>query len=231
RRSSLLALLLLSCGVPRSQQTDPPPPNLLSQPQHARWREQAPAVYRAAFETSRGRFVIEVQREWSPIGADHFYNLVRNGYYNDARFHRVLPNYIVQWGLHGDPAINRIWRARKILDDAGPQKQSNTRGTIGYAMTGPNDRATQVYINLADNSRNDGQGLNPFGRIIEGMAVVDSLYNGYGPNSGNGVRQGQQGPIEEGGNAYLQREFPNLDFIKRARVERRGGDSQEHASR
>ena len=210
-------LMLLAVSAELQAQGDPPA-NILSQPEHARWKDKAPATYLAAFETSKGRFVIEVVRDWSPNGADHFYNLVRNGYYNDGRFHRVLPNYIVQWGLHGDPAINRIWRARKIQDDPGPQKQSNVRGTIGFAMVGPNDRATQVYINLSDNARNDGQGLVPFGRIVEGMTVVDSLYNGYGPNSGNGVRQGQQGPIEEGGNAYLDRMFPKLDRIKRASI-------------
>src|SRR5688500_12661355 len=212
-RSFVIGVAFLALAAPLfAQQT------LLLQPDHPAWREKAPEIFHTVFETSRGTFIIEVQRSWAPNGADRFYNLVRNGYYNDARFHRVLPNYIVQWGLHGDPAINRIWRARKIMDDPGPQKQSNTRGTIAYAMTGPNDRATQVYINLADNSRNDGQGLNPFGRIIEGMAVVDSLYSGYGPNSGDGVRQGKQGPIEAGGNAYLAREFPKLDVIVRAHI-------------
>jgi cyclophilin family peptidyl-prolyl cis-trans isomerase len=209
--------LVLACAS-SGRNSDTPPEDILRQPEHARWSERAPDLYRAAFETSRGRFVIEVHRDWAPIGADHFYNLVRMGYYDDTRFHRVLPNYIVQWGLHGDPAINRIWSARKIEDDPWEQKQSNTRATIGYAMTGPNDRATQVYINLRDNSRNDGQGLVPFGAIVEGMEVVDSLYNGYGANSGDGVRQGKQGPIVEGGNAYLQKEFPKLDYIRRARI-------------
>ncbi len=214
----LVGVVLLSSCAPLSPQGSGPPQDILKQPDHARWQEKAPAVYLAAFETSRGRFVVEVHREWSPNGADHFYNLVRNGYYNDGRFHRVLPNYIAQWGLHGDPAINRIWRARKIQDDSGAQKQSNSRATIAFAMAGPNDRATQIYINLGDNSRNDGQGLNPFGRVIQGMEVVDSLFSGYGSNSGDGVRQGKQGPIEEGGNAYLDREYPRLDRILRAHI-------------
>jgi len=192
--------------------------DLLLDPDHPAWSERAPDVYHAVFETSRGNFVIEVHRAWAPRGADRFYNLVRHGYYDDGRFHRVLPNYIVQWGIHADPRINRIWRERKIPDDSVPQLNSNTRGFIGFAMAGPNDRATQVYINLSDNSRNDGQGLIPFGLVVEGMAVVDSLYSGYGSASGDGVRQGRQRPLEEGGNEYLKREFPKLDYIIRARI-------------
>lgn len=211
----LLLLLLIAPAALTAQAGDDARPILL-QPDHPRWQEPAPERYRAVFETSRGRFIIEVERAWSPNGADHFFNLVRNGYYDDCRFHRVLPNYIVQWGIHGDSAVNRIWRDRKIPDDTIPQLNSNTRGFIGFAMTGPNDRATQVYINLRDNSRNDGQGLIPFGRVVEGMSVVDSLYSGYGPNSGNGVRQGQQGPLEAGGNAYMQQHYPKLDYIRRA---------------
>ena len=214
----LLLLAALAWPACADAQNNTPPQDILMQPEHSRWSERSPDRYHAAFETSRGRFVIEVHRAWSPLGADRFYNLVRNGYYDDARFHRVLPNYIVQWGIHGDPRINRIWRDRKIPDDSVPQLNSNTRGFIGFAMTGPNDRATQVYINLRDNSRNDGQGLVPFGRVIEGMTVVDSLYSGYGPNSGDGVRQGKQRPLEEGGNAYLQQHFPRLDYIIRARI-------------
>lgn len=216
----ILIAALMAPGALHAQtaQTAQASPEVLTQPGHARWRERAPERYTAAFETSKGRFVIEVHRAWSPNGADRFYNLVRNAYYDQARFHRVLPNYIVQWGIHGDPHIQRIWRNQKIQDDSVPQLNSNTRGFIGFAMTGPNDRGTQVYINLQDNSRNDGQGLIPFGRVIEGMDVVDSLYSGYGPNSGDGVRQGKQGPLEEGGNAYMQREFPLLDWIVRARI-------------
>src|SRR5690606_27160403 len=143
-------------------------------------------VYVAEFETSRGRFAIEVPREWAPAGADRFYNLVRNGYYDDGRFHRVLPGYIVQWGVHGDPSIYRLWRERYIPAD--PLKRSNVRGTIGFAMTEPHLRTTQVYINLADNSRNDPEGLAPFGRVLEGMEVVDALYAEYGERAGGGLR-------------------------------------------
>ncbi|MGH7448304.1 MAG: peptidylprolyl isomerase [Longimicrobiales bacterium] len=198
------------------RQSDAVHHDILLQPAHPPWQEQAPAQYRAEFETSRGRFVIEVQREWSPHGADRFYNLVRNGYYDGGRFHRVLPGYIVQWGVHGDPVVNSIWKTQFIPDDS--VRQSNTRGFIGFAMTGPNLRATQVYINTADNSRNDAQGFSPFGRVIEGMDVVDSLYAGYGEDSGGGLRGGRQGPLEQGGNAYLAREYPELDYIIRARI-------------
>ena len=192
-------------------------PEILRKPDDPRWQQQAPASYRAQFETSRGNFVIEVTREWAPHGADHFYNLVRNGYYDGAKFHRVLPGYIVQWGIHGEPAINNIWKSRYIPVD--PEKQKNVRGTIGFAMVTPDKRTTQVYINTADNTRNDGQGFALFGRVIEGMSVVDSLYGGYGAASGSGLRSGQQGPLEQGGNAYLREKFPRLDSIFRARVQ------------
>jgi cyclophilin family peptidyl-prolyl cis-trans isomerase len=223
RRSKHRSIFLLIAAATLSgcaAAQEAPPADILHNPAHARWSAKAPAVYDAVFETTRGRFVIEVHRDWSPLGADHFYNLVRNGYYNDTYFHRVLPNYIVQWGLHGDPVVTKIWAARPIGDDS--VKQSNTRGFIGFAMTGPNTRTTQVYINLADNSRNDVQGFSPFGVVREGMAtVVDSIYSGYGPNSGDGVRQGKQGPLVEGGNAYISREYPKLDRTIRAYVVKR----------
>jgi cyclophilin family peptidyl-prolyl cis-trans isomerase len=189
---------------------------LLLDPTDARWNEAAPAVYVAEFGTSRGVFAIEVRRDWAPLGADRFYHLVRNGYFDEGRFHRVLPGYIAQWGLHGNPEVYRAWKEQYFADD--PVRESNTRGAIGFAMTGPNLRSVQVYINLADNSRNDTIGFAPFGRVIEGMEVVDSLYSGYGENSGGGLRGGKQGPLEEGGNAYLAREYPKLDFIRWARI-------------
>ena len=188
----------------------------LRRPDDPRWAEAAPARYVAEFETTRGSFAIEVSRDWAPYGADRFYNLVRNGYFNEGRFHRVLAGYIAQWGVHGDPAIYRAWKDRYIPSD--PPKQSNVRGTIGFAMTSPEKRATQVYINLADNSRNDPQGFAPFGRVIEGMAVVDSLYSGYGEAAGGGLRAGKQGPLAQGGNAWLGRGYPKLDWIIRARI-------------
>lgn len=195
------------------------PPAILLSPLDARWSEAAPESFRAVFETTKGTFVIDVQRAWAPIGVDRFYNLVRHGFYDGVRFNRVIEGFIVQWGLSGFPEVTRIWKNRPIPDD--PVRQSNERGTIAYAMTGPDTRTTQVYISLDDNSRLDAQGFAPFGRIIEGMDVVDSIYSGYGENAGGGVRAGNQGPIEEEGNAWLDREFPLLDHIVRARIETR----------
>ena len=191
---------------------------LLLEPDHPAWSEPAPDVFLAVFETSRGTFTIEVHRAWSPHGADHFHNLVRHGYYDGIRFNRVVAGFIAQWGLSGYPEVTRIWKGRPIPDD--PVVESNVRGTIAFAMTGPDTRTTQVYINVVDNTRLDAQGFSPFGRVIEGLAVVDSLYSGYGENAGGGIRAGRQGPIETGGNHYLAREYPKLDSIVRAYIRR-----------
>lgn len=186
-------------------------------PAHPEWRRPAPDVSHLRFETTKGTFVLELIREWGPIGADRLYNLARLGYYDDTRFHRVNPNYIVQFGLHGDPAVNAAWRDRYLADD--PPRSTNTRGTFAFAMKGqPDTRNTQIYINLADNPRSDAEAFTILGRVIEGMAVLDSLYSGYGERSGSGVRQGRQGPLETGGNAYMDREFPLLDHIRRVTV-------------
>jgi homoserine O-acetyltransferase len=183
------------------------------------WREAAPSVYRARVETSRGPFVMEVHRVWAPIGADRLYNLIRAGYYDDSRFTRVVPGFIVQFGIARDSAINATWVSRSFADD--PPRQSNTRGTFAFAMTGPNARTTQIYINLIDNSaRLDSQNFAPLGRVVGGMSVVDSLYGGYGENSGGGMRAGKQGPLLNGGNGYVDREFPKLDRLVRITVER-----------
>ena len=190
---------------------------ILFDPTHSAWREEAPDSFRARFETSKGTFIIEVHRAWAPIGADRFYNLLRHGFYDDQRFSRVVPGFIAQWGLSGDPEVTRAWRGQTIPDD--PVVESNTKGTIAYAMTGPNTRLTQVYISLVDNSRLDEQGFAPFGRVVEGMEVVDSLYDGYGEEAGGGMRAGNQGPLEEGGTAYLLANYPELDYINRAFVE------------
>jgi homoserine O-acetyltransferase len=190
---------------------------LLLNPAHASWSERAPDVYRARFETNKGNFVVEVERAWAPLGADRFYNLVRFGFYDDQRIFRVLANYIVQWGLSGDPAITAAWKGRTFPDD--PPKESNVRGTIGFSSLVPKDtRLTQVYVNYRDNSRNDTTGVVPFGRIIQGMEVLDSLYSGYGSRSGGGMRQGEQDSLLIQGNAYLDRAFPLLDRLIRARI-------------
>ncbi len=190
----------------------------LLDPASAFWREHAPTVYRARVETSRGAFVMEVQRALAPLGADRFYNLIRAGYYDDSRFTRVVPGFIVQFGIARDSAVNAMWSARSFPDDS--VKTSNTRGTFGFAMTGPNARTTQIYISLVDNTRLDAQGFSPLGRVVEGMPVVDSLYGGYGETSGGGVRAGKQGPLLNGGNAYIDREYPKLDRFIRITVDR-----------
>ncbi len=187
-------------------------------PASASWSEHAPTVYRARVETSRGAFVMEVQRALAPLGADRFYNLIRAGYYDDSRFTRVVPGFIVQFGIARDSALNAMWSARSFPDDS--VKTSNTRGTFGFAMTGPNARTTQIYISLVDNTRLDAQGFSPLGRVVEGMSVVDSLYGGYGENSGGGVRAGKQGPLLNGGNLYIDREYPKLDRLIRITVDR-----------
>jgi cyclophilin family peptidyl-prolyl cis-trans isomerase len=191
----------------------------LTHPDNPYWTQTAPAVFRVRFETSKGEFVIEAHHTWAPLGVDRFYNLVRAGYFDDSRFFRVREGYIVQFGIAGDPNVAAIWRNQAIKDD--PPTQSNIRGTVAYAMTGPDTRTTQLYINLGDNLRLDSQGFVPIGRVTSGMEVVDRLYSGYGETAGGGMRGGNQGKIFEGGNAYLDSAFPRLDKLMRARIDLR----------
>lgn len=175
----------------------------------------APPTFRAKFETSKGNFVVEVNRDWAPHGADRFYYLVRNGFFDDTRFFRVMDNFMVQFGLSGDPKVSTVWRSAFVADDS--VKQSNRRGYLTYAKAGPNTRSTQVFINYRDNAALDAQGFAPFGRVVEGMEVVDSLNKEYGdaPPGGRGPLQMR---IRNEGNAYLDQEFPRLDKIIRASV-------------
>jgi cyclophilin family peptidyl-prolyl cis-trans isomerase len=177
---------------------------------------RAPEVFRVRFETTQGAFVVEAHREWAPQGADRFHALVASGFFDGSRFFRVVSGFIAQFGVAGDPRVTAAWKDRTIPDD--PVRRSNTRGTIAYAMTGPNTRATQLYINLADNSRLDAQGFAPIGRVTSGMEVVDRLYAGYGEGAGGGMRGGKQGKMLEGGNAWLDANFPKLDHLLRARL-------------
>lgn len=178
---------------------------------------RSPDLYRVKFETTAGNFVIEVHREWSPHGADRFYELVRDGYYNDSRFFRVVPGRWAQFGISGNPQTAAKWRHRTIPDD--PLIEHNTASFIGFANTGPNTRSTQVYINTGDNTRNDKEnGFAPFGQVTEGMDTVEKLYSGYGEQAGGGMRAGHQDAMFTGGNAYLDREFPKLDKLIRASV-------------
>lgn len=174
--------------------------------------EKAPAVYKVKLDTSAGPVEIEVHRDWAPLGADRFYNLVKNGFYDGVRFFRVISGFMAQGGMHGDPAIQKIWGRNNFPDD--PVKQSNKRGFVTFAKTGaPNSRSTQIFINYADNSNLDSQGFAPFGQVVSGMEAVDKFYS-YG-------RQNvpDQGQITAEGNAYLQKEYPKLDYIKKATIE------------
>jgi len=179
-------------------------------------RETAPATFKARFETSKGAFVVDVTREWAPNGADRFYNLVKNGFYDGVRFFRVLDGFMAQFGINGDPKISAAWRDARIQDD--PVRQSNKRGFITYAMAGPNTRTSQLFINYGDNSSLDRQNFSPFGQVSSaGMSVVDALYNGYGEGAPRG--QGpDQGRVQSEGNAYLAKNFPRLDFVKKATI-------------
>jgi peptidyl-prolyl cis-trans isomerase A (cyclophilin A) len=175
----------------------------------------APETFKAQFDTTKGKFTVEVTRSLSPNGADRFYNLVRSGFFTDVEFFRVIPGFMCQFGIHGDPAISAKWRDANIADD--PVKGSNTRGTITFATAGPGTRTTQLFINFADNTGLDGQGFSPFGKVVEGMDVVDKINGEYGEGApgGNGPDQGR---IQMEGNAYLKKDFPNLDYIKSATI-------------
>jgi cyclophilin family peptidyl-prolyl cis-trans isomerase len=181
----------------------------------AQLTEKAPDTYKASFDTSKGAFVVEVHREWAPNGADRFYNLVKNGFFDEIRFFRVLDNFMAQFGINGDPAIQSVWRGASLKDD--PVKQSNKRGFITFATAGPNTRTTQVFINYKDNSSLDSQGFAPFGQVTSGMDVVDKLYKDYGEGAPRG-RGPEQGRVQQEGNAYLTKEFPKLDYIKTATI-------------
>jgi peptidyl-prolyl cis-trans isomerase A (cyclophilin A) len=175
----------------------------------------APAVYDVTFTTTRGPFVIEVHRDWAPLGADRFYDLARHGFYNGAAFFRVLTGFVMQWGLSPDPKINAAWENANIQDD--PVKQSNVRGFLTFATSGPNTRTTQVFINYGDNARLDTMGFAPFGQVVRGMEIVDSLYAGYGEGAPHGKGPSQK-RIQKEGAAYLTASYPKLDKIVATKV-------------
>jgi peptidyl-prolyl cis-trans isomerase A (cyclophilin A) len=177
----------------------------------AQLTETAPATFKAAFDTSAGKFVVEVHRDWAPKGADRFYNLVKNGFFDDTRFFRVVPNFMVQFGLNGDPAIQSVWRTANLTDD--PVKESNKAGYVTFATAGPGTRTTQVFINFKDNAGLDRQGFAPFGKVASGMDVVEKINAEYG-------EQPNQGSIQSQGNTYLKAKFPKLDYIKKATIEK-----------
>ncbi|HSW49538.1 MAG TPA: peptidylprolyl isomerase [Bryobacteraceae bacterium] len=198
------AMFLTACGGDR------PAEPAKTAPKHA------PDTYQVAFETSKGVFVVQVIRDWAPRGADRFYELVFMKFYDGARFYRVVPRFVVQFGLKGVPAADRHWSTMYIPDD--PVTQNNARGTLSFAMAGAATRTTQVFINLQDNFRLDTMGFAPFGEVVSGMDVVDQLFKGYGdaPPSGAGPEQSR---IREEGNEYLERSFPRLDYIKTGTIQ------------
>ena len=210
---ALCAAAIATFGATPASAPGVPNPRLMNPEQ---LNETAPASYRARFTTSKGDFVVEVTRAWAPHGADRFYNLVKNGYYDDGRFFRVVYGFMVQFGINGDPALNAVWRDARIPDDLG--QQSNKRGFVTFATAGTNTRTTQVFINTVDRNTNlDDKGFVPFGQVVEGMQVVDKLFSGYGEAAPQGHGP-DQNRLQKEGNAYLARYFPKLDYIKKAAI-------------
>jgi len=201
--AALLALIASCAAADHAQQPGP--------------ARRAPDAFHVRLDTTRGAIVLELQRAWAPYGVDRFYELVRAGYYDDTAVFRIRPGVFAQFGIHGDPATSRPWRSRTIPDD--PRVLSNTRGAVAFAFKDPGGRTTQVFINLRDNrAAFDAEPFVPFARVVDGMAVADALYGGYGERAGGGIRAGKQDPVFDGGNAYLRREFPDLDYIRHATV-------------
>ncbi|HEY1790136.1 MAG TPA: peptidylprolyl isomerase [Verrucomicrobiae bacterium] len=176
---------------------------------------QAPDSFKAVFNTTKGSFTIEVTRSLAPNGADRFYNLAKSGFFTDIAFFRVIPGFMCQFGIHGDPAVSAKWRDANIQDD--PVKGSNTRGAITFATAGPNTRTTQLFINFGDNTGLDAQGFAPFGKVVDGMTVVDKINGEYGEGAPSGAGP-DQGRVQSEGNAYLKKDFPHLDYIKSVTV-------------
>jgi peptidyl-prolyl cis-trans isomerase A (cyclophilin A) len=213
-RLSGIALVLVAAACdkpappPADTATAAPPPAPAPTP-----TVTAPAEFKVRLETSKGPIVIQLHRDWSPNGVDRFFQLVEEGYYSDVRFFRVVPGFVVQFGMHGDSATNAKWSAQQIQDD--PVKQTNKRGTVTFAKAmSPNSRTTQIFINLTDNAASlDPQGFAPIGTVVEGMSVIDGLYSGYGDEPTY-----KQGEIAAGGNAFLKASYPKLDFIRSAKV-------------
>lgn len=224
KKAILTVIAIILCVSPLAAQTAPKrvpartarpaaaQPSLLNP---ASLKAKAPEVWKAKFTTTKGDVVIEVTRAWAPLGVDRFYNLVKNHYYDGATFFRVLPGFVAQFGISARPAVSKVWTNAKIPDD--PVTQSNLSGYLTFATAGPNTRTTQIFINLADNTRLDGMGFAPFAKIVEGMDVVEQFYTGYGEGAprGNGPDQGR---LTDEGKAYIDKNFPLLDSIKTAVV-------------
>ncbi len=210
--AALLLLALVGCsslwgGISRMSPQDQDQKKQLPGPEEA--TETAPDTYQVEFETTKGNFVVEVNREWSPNGADRFYNLVKIGYFQDIAIFRAIKDFMIQFGIHGDPAVNKVWSEAKIKDDASG-KASNEPGMITFARTGaPDSRSVQFFINLGDNARLDNSGFTPFGKVVSGMDIVTQINTEYDENS-----REVQGRFQAEGNEFIRKKYPNLDYIK-----------------
>ncbi|MCA9705531.1 MAG: peptidylprolyl isomerase [Myxococcales bacterium] len=222
RISLALALALLACPLgcigkqpPKADQTAPagPQPGLLDPTQA---NEQAPDLYKVELDTTKGKVVIEVHRDWAPKGADRFYNLVKVGFFDQVAFFRAIDGFMVQFGMSGNPAAQQAWNEHPLEDD--PVKESNTPGMVTFAKKGiPNSRTTQVFINYGNNANLDPMGFAPFGKVVEGMDVVQSFYTGYGEGAPRGKGPNQM-LMEKQGNPYLEKQFPKLDWLRKATI-------------
>jgi len=215
----LAGALLVGCpkeedAQTKSQGEESPAPGQTEASKVTEEEGRVPEQYTVELDTTKGAIVIDVRRDWAPNGADRFYELVQNQYFSDVAIFRVIGGFMAQAGIHGDPVVNAEWREKRIPDD--PVKASNMRGTVTFATSGPDSRTTQFFINFGDNSRLDGMGFAPFGKVKD-MAPVDALYDGYGEGAPRG-RGPSQGIMQTRGNAYLKESFPKLDYIKSARI-------------
>ena len=214
----LIGLIGAVIAAPSAQRPDRSDRSLLLNPDSPEMNRRAPDIARVRLQTTRGVIRLELRRASAPHGVDRFYNLVRHGYYDNTAVFRVLAGKWAQFGINGDPAIAQAWRTRTIPDD--PRVERNVRGAVSFAFKEPNGRTTQIFINLRDNSAtHDREPFVPIGKVIEGMNVADELYSDYGEQAGGGIRGGKQDPLFAGGNDYLKRNFPRLDYITKATIE------------
>ena len=211
----VLAAIVVGLVLSASVETQAPKISLLNP---AAFKDEAPATYNVKFDTSAGVFVVKVTRDWAPKAADRFYNLVKNGFYDGIRFHRAVPNFMTQFGVHGNPTVANVWSRASFSPDK--VKHGNKRMTLTFAMGGqPSTATTQVFINARDNSNLDGQGFAAFGEVVEGQDVAAKIFSGYGDAPSRGGKGPDNARLMKEGNAYLEKEFPKLDYIKTATIE------------
>ncbi|NNM05184.1 MAG: peptidylprolyl isomerase [Gemmatimonadetes bacterium] len=213
--SLAILTIAVSCGGEAGEQTEGPQPNPLMQPEN--FSATAPDTYVARLETTKGVIRIQVTKEWAPLAADRFFNLVSGGYYDGVTFHRVIDGFMAEFGIHGEPWVNAFWRQATMDDE--PVRKPNTRGRVSFSKNEPNTRTVQVFINTDENRSLDGQGFSPFGEVIEGMDVVGALYSEYGESPTRGGEGVYPAMAIARGDDYLNEEFPLLDRIERAMIE------------